>query len=288
MVSTLRIEEIMCQKPLFPQPLLASLMLAALVVTACTRSEPTPTPPPAVRATQAVTNLSLVNSSWQVESFGGPDDQLDVLPDTQLTVHLGVERYAGDGGCNWFLGVYELDGSSLRFMTPAMSDAICDELPGVTEQEATYISTLENITDYRMDGDKLLGYTVEDQLMVTFAPAAPIPLEGQTWLLRMIESNDMMLAPIPDTEVTIVFEAGQLSGFGGCNTFEASYTLNDTSFTVSDLTSGSNECNEPDGVQQQEELVLDYLGSATQLVHVSGAVLFLDEEDLPVLAYGAE
>ena len=58
------------------------------------------------------------------ESFGGPDEPLPVLPDTRLTVNYLVERYAGSGGCNWYLGVYSTDGSSLRMQTPATTWAL--------------------------------------------------------------------------------------------------------------------------------------------------------------------
>ena len=51
-----------------------------------------------------------------MESFGDEDDSLAVLPDTKLTLNMLSERYAGYNGCNWFLGVYDVNGVELTFL----------------------------------------------------------------------------------------------------------------------------------------------------------------------------
>jgi heat shock protein HslJ len=266
-------------------------ILVALLLGGCQAgSEPTPTPEPAERAAQAASNLSLVGSSWQAESLGGPEDSLAILPDTRPTVNFGVDRYAGSGGCNWFLGVYEAAGETLRFMTPSTTRTVCGEPAGVMEQEATYMSALLNIIEYRMEGEKLLGYTTNDQLLLTFVPASSIALEGTTWQLKFLVDVESVLATpvIPGTEVTAQFTADRMSGSGGCNTYEAAYTLDDESFAIADLTTTEMACAEPEGIQEQEQRFLAYLQIAAKLVHVGGAVLLQDALGRTLLAFGAE
>jgi heat shock protein HslJ len=266
---------------------LACLLLLVGLLSACqSSSEPTPTPEPAARVTQAVTNINLIGSSWQAESFGGSDDSVMIIPDTRVTVNFGVDRYAGSGGCNWFLGVYGVEGETLRFQTPAASRTQCATPPGIMEQEATYLSALLNIIAYRMEGEKLLGYTTDEQLLLTFVPAEPVEFEATTWDLKFIIKDTIAAPLIPETEITAQFIEGRLTGSSGCNTFEANYTLTDQDFALSDLTSTTTECAEPEGVQDQELLFLSYLQLARKLVHVGGIVLLQDELGTTLLAFG--
>jgi len=268
---------------------LACFMLLALLLSACRAAgEPTPTPEPAAKVTQAVSNLNLIGSSWQAESFGGPEDSIMVSPDTRLTVNFGVDRYAGSGGCNWFLGVYGAEGESLRFQTPAKTGAICDEPPGIMEQEGTYLSALWNILSYRRDGEKLLGYTSNDQLMLTFVPAIPIPFEGTTYTLKFLVHDTIAEPVVADTEITAHFTAGHVNGQVGCNTYQANYTLSDDSFELSDLTSTTTACGDSEGAQQQTARFLSYLQTARKLVHPGAVVLLQDGLGKTLLAFGAE
>jgi len=242
---------------------LACLMLLVGLLSACrSASEPTPTPEPAAKVTQAVSNLNLIGSSWQAESFGGPEDAVKVSPDTRLTVNFGVDRYAGSGGCNWFLGVYGTEGESMRFQTPSKTVAVCDEPPGIMEQEGTYLSALWNILSYRMEGEKLLGYTSNDQLLLTFVPAIPVPFEGTTYTLKFLVHDTIAEPVVADTEMTAKFTAGHVTGQVGCNTYEADYTLSDDNFALSNLTSTTTACGDSEGAQQQTARFLSYLQTA--------------------------
>jgi heat shock protein HslJ len=270
------------------QRLACSILLAGLVSACGATSEPTPTPEPAARVTQAVSNLNLIGSSWQAESFGGPEDAIMVHPDTRLTVNFGVDRYAGSGGCNWFLGVYETEGEGMRFQTPATTSSTCEEPPGIMEQEGTYMSALWNIIAYQMEGEKLLGYTSGDQLMLTFVPAATVPFEGTTWELKFIIHDTIAEPVLPETAITAHFTAGKMTGQIDCNTYEADYTLDDESFAISNLTATTTACSAAEGVQEQVTRFLAYLQIARKLVHAGGAVLLQDELGQTLLAFGAQ
>ena len=127
-----------------------------LILSACTQS----TPESPREAVGAIT--SLAGTSWEVESFGGPDDSVPVIAGSRLSVNYLVERYAGYGGCNWFLGVYGMDGSQVRMETAATTTLNCDS-EGITEQEQTFMAALLNVAYYKNQDNKMVGYTAENQ-----------------------------------------------------------------------------------------------------------------------------
>lgn len=93
-------------------------------------------------------------------------------------------------------------------------------------------------------------------------------LEGSSWYL----SNT-----IPGTSITLNFGNGSLSGFAGCNNYNASYTTtlasgNTNSISVGPISSGQALCPEDVMVQEQE-----YLASlqTTSSYTINGSSLIL-------------
>jgi len=240
------------------------------------------------QAKQTIEELKLIGTSWQADSFGGPDpaDQLAVIPGSRLTLNIGPVRYGGTGGCNFFLGVYEVDGDVMRFMTPATTVATCTP-PEVMNQEGTYLASLRNIIAYSKDGDQLLGYTADDQLLITFSPAPTVTFESTVWELRFQEYGNGLSPIIAGTEVTATFAAGQLSGFAGCNSYNTTYTLDDEgNFSAPAVVSTRVACEEPKGVMDQETQYLQNLQDSTKLVQIGGLLQLLGPEDKPLAIFG--
>jgi heat shock protein HslJ len=278
----------LCAKS-YPRFSLVLILAALMMLAACQpATPPTPTPELAEQVAQAAEGLSLIGTSWQAEAFGGPEpeEQVLVMEDTRMTVNFGIERYAGNGGCNWFLGVYSVEGVSMRFMTPAQTRIYCepDEL---MQQEATFMSSLWNIIEYRMDGEKLLGYTTGDQLLLTLVPADPVAFEGTTWTLAFQDYGNGASPFIPETEVTAVFNAGELSGSGGCNTYSTTYTLDGQAFDAAEVVSTRMACEEPEGVMDQETRFLQNLQDATKLIQTGSLLQLVNAEDETIAILGA-
>jgi heat shock protein HslJ len=256
----------------------------ALVLSSCGQSTPE-SPQEAVEET--ISQLSLAGTAWEVESFGGPDDTLPVLPDVRPTVNYLVERYAGSGGCNWYSGVYNTDGSSLRMQTPATTRTICESAE-VMQQEGLFMDSLVNVTGYRMEGDKLVAYTVEDQRMLTFVPAQPVPFEGTTWELKFIYDGKRWQPVIPGTTVTAQFEGDQMSGSAGCNNYNAAVAIEGDTMTIGDAASTRKACTDPEGVMDQETTFLSMLPSVAGYTAAGHALALLDADGQAILLFGAE
>lgn len=280
----------------FPRYAWVLILAALMMLNACRPDEPpTPTPEPAAVATQVAEEvaqvaegLSLIGTSWQVESFGGPapEETLPIIPDTRLTVNFGIDRYAGNGGCNWFLGVYSVEGESMRFMTPAQTRAYCQP-DAIMQQEATFMSSLWNVLSYKMDGEKLLGYTTGDQLLLTMIAAEPVVFEGTTWTMRFQEYGNGLNPFIPETEVTAVFNAGELTGSGGCNTYSTTYTLDGQRFAVTEVVSTRMACEEPEGVMDQETQFFENLQAAKKLIQTGSLLQLVNADNETIAILGA-
>jgi heat shock protein HslJ len=266
----------------------AFLFVVVALLAACGGASSTPAPAATAEALgDALTAAELVGTNWQAVAFGSPGNSIPVDPDTTLTLSIGVERYAGSGGCNWFLGVYVAEGDQIAFRSPAETAVVCAEPADVMGQEATYLSALQNVIAYRQQDDLLLGYTSDDQLLLTFKPAEPVDFEGTEWALKFQNMDDQAAPLIIGTTVNATFADGTISGTAGCNTYQASYTLDGEALTISDLTKSDNTCDSPDGIMNQEALYFTNLAAATRLVQIGGMLQLLDADDVTVLAFGA-
>jgi heat shock protein HslJ len=276
-------------------------------------AEPTATASPAEAeataeaiADDVVAAYPIAATAWELEFFGPPEERLPMLPDTRATVVYFWDRYAGFDGCNWFLGVYGADTEGvLRMQTPSRTPNYCTTPAGIDQQAATYGSSLLNTTEYEFEGEQLLGYTVDDQLLLTFSPALPVPILDAVWELKLWWQTDREAwAPvIPTTASTLVFAAdGEASGSGGCNDYTVSYEgdlqfekvmeATDTYAELPTITFGSvmtqqATCAEPEGIMEQEAGFFNTLGSVGYYFKLGGALLLLDAEGMPLLMLAA-
>lgn len=104
---------------------------------------------------------------------------------------------------------------------------------------------------------------------------APLDLEGTAWQLRAFEVADARNDVLPDTEVTIAFADGQVSGTAGCNGFFGPYELINNQLTLKDLGSTLMLCD--DKTMQQEIAFLEALQDAQSITW---------EEDTLMIHYG--
>lgn len=273
--------------------------VGAMLLAACRQpAVPTPTPAPASAGASAAAALGdvlsaaqLAGTGWQALAFGSPDSGKLVDPATTLTLNFAADRYGGSGGCNWFLGTYNVAEASMELNAPSQTVLQCTAPPNVMRQESMYLSALYNVEEYRKLDDKLLAYAVGDQLLLTFRAAAPVPLEGTVWSLKFLQDpQDNVVAAIAGTTVTATFAEGKVTGGGGCNTYTGAYTLDGDKLTITGLSvadGAKQTCESPAGIMDQEALYLANLAGAVRLVQTAGVLQLLNADDETSLAYGA-
>jgi hypothetical protein len=125
---------------------------------------------------------------------------------------------------------------------------------------------------------KQRSLVASDHIDVTFS--GEYTLEGTTWLLDKT---------IPGSEITALFENGQVSGSAGCNTYQGTYNttmaVGRNSIEFGPLALTRMLCDEP--LMEQEGLYLAALESATEYViegfalsieYSGGALLYYDKD----------
>lgn len=275
--------------------LLLPAAVAAMLLVACRQpAVPTPTPAPAGAAGALGDVLSaaqLAGTGWQAVAFGDTGDGKPVDPATSLTLNFGADRYGGSGGCNWFLGTYNVAGDSMELNAPSQSDLQCTTPANVMQQEAMYLSALYNVDEYRKLDDKLLAYATGNQLLLTFRESPPVPLEGTTWSLKFLQDpQDNVVATMSGTTVTAAFANGTVTGSAGCNSYTGTYTLDGDKLTIGGLTvtDGTKKtCDTPQGIMDQEAIYLANLAGAVRLVQTAGILQLLNADEETSLAFGA-
>lgn len=113
-------------------------------------------------------------------------------------------------------------------------------------------------------------------LLTACAGAVPSadPLNGSAWVLFAYRKT----SPIPGTTITAAFEDGEIRGSGGCNSYFGSYSIEGSTLTIDGLGWTEMACLNPDGVMDQEQVVLGYLGDAETfeledgrlIIHIGG------------------
>ena len=90
-------------------------------------------------------------------------------------------------------------------------------------------------------------------------PSGEAALTETTWKLTAIDKRKPIEA---NNEITLSFSDGQVGGNSGCNSFGGSYQVNGDKIQLSQLASTMMACMQPEGIMDQEQVILQYLNQA--------------------------
>lgn len=196
-------------------------------------------------------NRSLENTSWTVTSIAGAP----TLPEARPTLSFAADgTVSGSSGCNQYSGAYRRDGSSLTFGGIASTLMGCEGERGL--QETAFLAALNGATTWRHGPDGLLisgpagdivaGEGIAEGPPGDAASGAPITdLAGTSWVLLEMGGTVDFAHLVP----TLAFGAdGQLSGFAGCNQFNAPYAISGAGLTLGSLAMTKMACARPGSV----------------------------------------
>ncbi|MFC1966269.1 protease inhibitor I42 family protein [Chloroflexota bacterium] len=116
--------------------------------------------------------MTLENTVWVLESYGGKGNPLDVIQGSKTTVEFqsADSKITGSGGCNNYFGGYKIDKSKLTIEPPiASTEMACPEPEGILDQEQQYLTILLTAESYQVQdgilqincGAQILIYTTE-------------------------------------------------------------------------------------------------------------------------------
>jgi heat shock protein HslJ len=188
--------------------------------------------------------------------LGDGEGQIPALEQPQPTLGFLPERYGGDSGCNFDVGVYNSSESSLSMETPATTGDVRAESREVQEQESVYMSSLATVTSHAVVDDKLQLYSSSEQMMLTMQPMERAPLQDTVWSLQLPNVETQWPPLIPGSEITMKIDGDELSGSAVCNENTASISEEAGALTIGELTITQKACEAPAGAIEQEQLYL--------------------------------
>jgi heat shock protein HslJ len=272
------------------------LVGVGLILAACAPATPA-APAPVATVASAATSISetksdsaLAGTSWQLATLWPPPGSTPVPPEDAASLTFGPDRYTGFAGCDWYQGMYSLDGSGIFMQQPAKTIGGCVNKPAATEQQSTFLSMLTSATTYEVKDGKLVLYNTDKQQLLTMTPLEPSPFEGTTWqaLFYFTTDGGIWVPALPGATVTAKFDGKTMSGNAGCNDYSASYTRNGNLIQLGPVTATQKTCATPDGVMEQEQGYLKMLDSVRVIQQFPRSLEFLTSDNTPLLAFHAE
>ncbi len=274
-------------------------LIVGLLVAGCTTQSPqtvpvTPLPTTAMPVTTP--EEPTLTGTWTLVSILAQGRGTSMVPLTTITTTFTESGLAfGSAGCNRYVATYQVSGDRIAVGKPAVAKNECTSPIGVSDQETIYLSNLKAAERFTIDGERLTFYDLRGNILLIYDRAGATeqssPITGIPWILELyrMESGANMPANL-DSEVTALFGAdGTLSGSGGCNAYNGTYT-----------TSGGNmiSISEPFvtteryciayGVMEQEEDYLALLPSVAYYEVTSDGILYLkDEHSTPLIRYSS-
>ncbi|MCP4420550.1 MAG: META domain-containing protein [Chloroflexi bacterium] len=188
---------------------------------------------------------SLVGINWNLVTYG---DQTP-LPDAVPTIQFSEDGISGSSGCNSYSGGYTLDGTALTIGEMLITLMACE---GLMEQEAIFTQMLQAAESITLDGEMLTIHTTEGDLV--FEQAAHLDLVGTNWVLSGIAQDEAIGSTAIDSEITAVFQDGQMTGSAGCNNYFASYEADDAFLTLGSIGSAKMLCEDEKNQREMEFL----------------------------------
>ena len=170
------------------------------------------------------TTTALGDMRWTVVELRGRP----VLAGSRITMEAKPTSLGGYGGCNWYGGDVAFTGSTLKTAPMTRTLRACLEPEGVSDQEDTYLQSLEHAVTFRRTGDTLQLLDRAGGVLVTYHGQAPLAmrpedLEDSRWILSEWIRARRGGRSAPRARMTLELAQGRIKGFAGCRNFTGSY-----------------------------------------------------------------
>ncbi len=248
-----------------PVLVVGSMSLAVLALSAATAI---------ARDSQATAVGPLPGQIWVLTSLVGKAP----LKGTELTSEFTAKhRVAGSAGCNRYAGTYKVSGSTIRILPLATTRKACAE--PIERQETAFLKALSRARSFGVSGGTLTLRSADGRGLATFK-AQTQALPGTSWdVLAYNNGKQAVVTVLAETKLTAMFgKSGSLTGFAGCNDYNASYTAAAPRISIGPVASTRKHCEQPTGVSEQEASYLAALETAATY-RVEGSRLELRTTD---------
>jgi heat shock protein HslJ len=224
---------------------------------------------------------TLEGIDWVLKSYVSGGAMQDVPASVNVDARFEGGRVGGSSGVNTYGATYTLSGSKLT-----IGDALSTMMAGpplAMKVEQDYLAALPLSSSFTAEADSLTIFDQDGKQLLVYARGQSPSLTGVTWEATGYNNGKSAVVGILDgTTITATFgEDGSLTGSGGVNNYNSTYTTSGKSITITQplatLMAGTTEAME------QEAAYLAALPTAATW-SIQGSELALRREDGALVA----
>lgn len=213
--------------------------------------------------------------TWSLTQVQGLDASLLPTGPGAVTARFEGGRVSGFSGCNRFFGSYTLKPDQLVIGRLAGSMMACDDK--AMKVEGAVHRALSGTFRPVVSGDRLTLMSPGGEAVMNFKAEPKPSLSGlRSNVTGFNNGRQAVVSPMLDTTISMSFGDRVVRGFSGCNTFQATYTVDGNRIAVGPIATTRRTCG--DAVMQQERQFLAALKSTTTW-GFSGALLDMHRPD---------
>lgn len=202
-----------------------------------------------------------------------------LAPGSGITVQFTPDgKLSGLSGCNRYVGTYNASGITMKISSPLASTIMaCSQ--EIMDQENAYLTTLGEVKTYTFAGDQLTLNDANHKSILVYK-AQSQDLSSTSWkVIGYNNGKQSVSSVLVGTTLTAEFaKDGTLSGSGGCNNYNGTYTVTGNQIKIGPLASTKMACGEPEGVMEQESQYMVALQTAVTF-QIEGTILELRTAD---------
>jgi heat shock protein HslJ len=234
---------------------------------------PEPTEP-ALEPDEPGINDPLAGAEWTLLAYGPEGALIEVPAGTGVTLNFSDGSVTGSAGCNNYFGQYRVSGGELQVGPLGSTEMWCE---GKMELEDAYLAILSETETYVLaeDGSDLILVGAAGTLRFgRSGMAAADLLAGSEWVLVEYGSEGDLVAPLPEKDLSLIFEDGAIGGSAGCNGYGADYAVDGETIEFGPIVSTMMWCED---LSDQENAYLAILGEVeTFVLAADGSELVLE------------
>lgn len=253
-----------------------ALLLAACSTTGGGASQAAGAASPLAGASSPEVATPLEGTNWQLTDYAGPEGNTIPVPEAvAATALFEGGKVSGNSGCNTFTGTYTLDGEKITISQLATTMMACGDIQMALE--TAFTTAMSKVATWSISGDTLELKTAEGKVGLKFAAVEAPALTGTQWFANGINNGKGGVEGIAaGTEVTATFgDDGKVTGSGGCNTYNAGYTVDGSKIKIGPVASTKMLCEGDAGTQ--EAAYFAALEKATTFDFVQGRLELRDD-----------
>ncbi|MFP5352088.1 MAG: META domain-containing protein [Actinomycetota bacterium] len=248
---------------------LISLLCALSLVSCGQPSEPGP-------GAQQPSEPSSIEGGWRLVDGRGPGGEIPKGEEIDITLDIEGSNASGRSACNSYFGEITDTGQEFRFGGLGSTEMAC---PGPRmEAEALYMEALGRVDSRRMEGEVLVLFGDDTELLFKRIPPQPTAqLTDTQWQLEGLISGTGDEATVSSVEpATLVLHAdGRLTGSTGCRELVGEWVERPSHIATPEL-GAEGDC--PAALQEQDGHVIGVIGDGF-VAEIDGTSLTISDPD---------